>query len=396
MTGPALPPRNEEQLRNAARSGLLVESHTLTLKRELTGGDSGNHEIAKDIAAFSLDGGAIIIGVDPDTDPPSLHPVELAGLAERIDHVAATEVDEPVSVIATPIASATEASRGVLVVEIPVSARPPHMADGRYYGRGDTTNRILMNAEVFALHERVIKQHKDIAVEARENLDRLIEQNGTSAVMVLLANPLTATEDFLMPLSASSGWREEVVNLLHGASVADHQQFVPSLREPAKVVRRPWGVAATTWAEGRRFQGKPDQAEVTIYETGALAVVSGGLITYSTTNGGLSGPQVRDQVIVGQTDLIVRLAAMVSDYGFHGSWRFGIAVGGLNGATSYTLSHGDNFDARLPRYTKNTYDQAATAAFAELTESPQLVVRLLVGPLLRSLGSDSNWPWLLE
>jgi hypothetical protein len=77
VTGPAWPPRTEEQLRSAARSGLLVEGHKLGLKRELKGGDSGNEEIAKDIAAFSLDGGAIIIGVDEDTDPPSLHPWNL-------------------------------------------------------------------------------------------------------------------------------------------------------------------------------------------------------------------------------------------------------------------------------------------------------------------------------
>jgi hypothetical protein len=183
--------------------------------------------------------------------------VELAGLSERIDEVDATGVDEPVSVTTTPLASATEASRGFLIVEIPVSPRPPHLADGRYYGRGDKTNRVLMNAEVFRLHERVIEQHKDIALEARENLDRLTEENGTSALMVLLANPLTAPEDFLMPLSASSGWREEVVKLVHGATVTDHQRFVPSLRDPAEVVRRPWGVAATTWWEAGDSQENP-------------------------------------------------------------------------------------------------------------------------------------------
>jgi hypothetical protein len=135
---------------------------------------------------------------------------------------------------------------------------------------------------------------------------------------------------------------------------------------------------------------------VTLYETGGLALVSGGIITYSARNGGLSGHQVMESVLVGHTDLIVRLAALVSKYGFHGSWRFGIAVGGLNGGASYTLSHDDNLDDHLPEYTKNTYDQAATASLAELTHSPQLVVRMLVAPLLRSLASDSKWPWLFE
>ena len=50
----AWPPRTEEQLSLAAANEILIESHTLDLKRELKGGESGNKEIAKDIAAVHL------------------------------------------------------------------------------------------------------------------------------------------------------------------------------------------------------------------------------------------------------------------------------------------------------------------------------------------------------
>ena len=55
-------PRTEEDLEHLAQNGLLEESHGLDLKRELGSGNAANKDLAKDIAAFSLDGGTILIG----------------------------------------------------------------------------------------------------------------------------------------------------------------------------------------------------------------------------------------------------------------------------------------------------------------------------------------------
>jgi len=137
---PAWPPLTEEALAQAAANGMLEENHYLDLKRELKGGDSGNRDIAKDIAAFSEDGGLIIIGVDEDTKPPSLTPVQLANLSERIEQVGRTRVDEAVTVTTTQIPSKANPDEGYLLVHVPVSPRPPHMADNKYYARGDKTS----------------------------------------------------------------------------------------------------------------------------------------------------------------------------------------------------------------------------------------------------------------
>jgi predicted HTH transcriptional regulator len=128
----------------------------------LASGKSANKNFANDIAAFSLDGGVILIGIDEDSMPPSLHPVDLAGLAERVEQIAATAVDEGVVVITTEIHAADKPGHGYLVVQIPVSPRAPHMADDKYYGRGDKTNRVLSHAEVFLLHERRVAEQRDI------------------------------------------------------------------------------------------------------------------------------------------------------------------------------------------------------------------------------------------
>jgi hypothetical protein len=52
---------------------------------------AANKELARDLGQFTIDGGVLIIGVDEgdETTPPSLTPVDLARLTERIEEVAA-------------------------------------------------------------------------------------------------------------------------------------------------------------------------------------------------------------------------------------------------------------------------------------------------------------------
>jgi hypothetical protein len=93
-------PGDEDQLRRMVDQGLFQESHYLELKRELAAGPAANKELAKDLAQFTIDGGVLAIGVDEGNEatPPSLTPVDLAGLSERVEEVAANRVDPPLHV----------------------------------------------------------------------------------------------------------------------------------------------------------------------------------------------------------------------------------------------------------------------------------------------------------
>lgn len=122
---PSWPPTTEAALQAAATNGVLAETHNLDIKRELPRGSSGNRDIAKDIAAFSLDGGTIIVGVDETTSPPSLTPVPLDGLAERIEQIAATAVDEPALITTTAIESEQDPKLGYVLALVPISPRHP-------------------------------------------------------------------------------------------------------------------------------------------------------------------------------------------------------------------------------------------------------------------------------
>jgi hypothetical protein len=133
---------------------VVVENHYSELKRTYEPTDSGRREMAKDIAALALDGGAIVIGVDEDNTGRAiaLVPVELAGFAERLDQAALYRCDPPVTVKIESLVDPVDDTTGLLTVEVPASPVAPHMVDGRYYGRGERTVRVLPDAEVVRLH----------------------------------------------------------------------------------------------------------------------------------------------------------------------------------------------------------------------------------------------------
>ncbi|MEX3656041.1 ATP-binding protein [Mycolicibacterium fortuitum] len=236
--------RTEEDLERLAQNGLLEETHWLDLKRELGAGNSANKDLAKDIAAFALDGGTILIGVDEDTSPPRPWPVPLAGLAERIEQVARMRVDEAVQVRTTVIESADTPGHGYVVVHIPQSVRAPHMADGRYYGRGDKTNRVLPNTEVVRLLDQRLADRRDLRAEARLIRTELVGDD--TPLLVAVAEPLNAHDEMLVSLSESSQWQEPVLQLVHSVTGDFQRTYAPTLAGASGFARRPGGVALTT------------------------------------------------------------------------------------------------------------------------------------------------------
>ncbi|MEV0296990.1 ATP-binding protein [Nocardia sp. NPDC050710] len=390
--GPLWDPRAEDDLRQAAIDGLLEETHILDLKRELEAGPSANKKFACDIAAFALDGGTIVIGVDEDTTPPSLWPVDLAGLPERIESIAATAVREGVRVRTTAIPATGAPGTGYLVVHVPPSPRAPHMAGGRYYGRGDKQNRVLDHTEVLRLHERQFAARKDILPEVGQAIDDLGPRNGLDSILAILAHPLGAPDDMLVPLTESAGWSTDIHQLVvdvesYGA-VAD-----PNFRNTPRFARRPHAVAITTGMHnGQRWEGTGRAAELQFRENGALFLASERAVTPAGSQGNtFSTNAIFETLIVERADLLVRLAARIAQaYQFPGSWRFGLMLTGTRGATSYTLG-ADGFGRHREPYSEASYQRTADAALLDLVNDPRATVKMLVGPLLRSLGVYSRW-----
>lgn len=394
LSGVIWSPTSEDEIRRAAANGLLAETHYLDLKRELPAGDSGNRGLAKDIAAFALDGGTILIGVDEDTTPPSITPVDLAGLPERVEQIAGMRVQEGVVVSTVAIETPPGSGQGVLVVRVPASPRAPHMADGKYYGRGDKTNRPLSHPEVLTLHQRQLAHQQDILAIARDELTKLTPVSGAVPLLVIVAEPLGAPPALLRALSAMTGkWHGEIISMLDEAGMYTHRSFDPnfSATQPA---RRAGAVAVTVgMPEGTRFESER-AAEIQFRESGVL-VLGSRRPTIETRRNSYSDPQeyVFETLIVEHTQLFVELAAVVSKrFGFAGSWRFGLVVTGLLGKRSYSsvtqvFRHSDP-------YSDDEYTGSAVASLEELEAAPMKAVEEIVGSLLRSINCRDVFPEL--
>jgi hypothetical protein len=390
---PPWPPRTEEQLLRALHGKVLEESHVLDLKRELESSESARKKIACDLAAFSVDGGTIVIGVD-ETVPMSLNAFELTGVGERVEQIGLSRVDEPVYVTTYDIESAADPTRGYVVVEVPVSGRAPHMADGRYYSRGDKTNVVLSDAEVMRWHAKKITEQRDVTAEAAEFLKELTRTSGGSPLfnILIIAKPMGARDDFLMALSTSTSWKTDAAQLLFSAAVAGHEPR-SSLFSPTQMERHPEGILAVAELTQPSAAAGTNRAELIFEESGKLTLRSGGLMKHIAG----SSPArhgIREPYLIAHIELVVHLAALLSTYGFNGSWQFVVATTGMGKSLSYTLSVNPNQDDSPPVYRSATYERATVASLKQITDAPQSVVRDLVSKLLRSIGSEGEWPWL--
>jgi hypothetical protein len=157
-------PENLEQLEQAVTSGTLEEKHDFDAKRELP---SSNKELAKDIAAMTTDGGLLVYGVaeDENGQPRILSPIELSGVAERIDQVAQHSLSGHPRIEFVHLRIPDDEARGYLIVVVPASPEAPHQVtvgnDRRFYGRNDTGNRRLSEEEIARLYERRRDQRAD-------------------------------------------------------------------------------------------------------------------------------------------------------------------------------------------------------------------------------------------
>lgn len=152
---PRWTPKTEADLEAAVTGGLLEENHHLDLKRA-PNSKGDNKELARDLSSFAVDGGTLIIGVQENKESRTfeLAPQPLNGLPEKIEQVARTIPDPPLTIVTEEISVAANDETGYLIVHIPASPVAPHMVDNRYFGRGDKTKYQMGDAQVVALHAK--------------------------------------------------------------------------------------------------------------------------------------------------------------------------------------------------------------------------------------------------
>lgn len=392
MTSPfhlvnAWPPRTEVALGAAAKDGHLRETHVLEVKRELPLGDSANKELAVDLCSLAIDGGLFIIGVDEDKGY-ALSPVPLDGLAERIEQVARTRIDEPLPVAFIEIESASNPANGYLLVRVEASPRAPHMVDHRYWGRGDKTKHRLSDGEV----ERLISLRDRWVVNAEHALhewmarEPLAADKRHNAHLFVVADPVRAKDRML--LDTFSGDYTIVFRELLSGTSHHGGQFQPDI--PSSLNNFSTTTDGWAWKSydlfGQREAGEVEREDgavmVEICENGQLRLIcTRAAAPYNNLF------FLIDELCLGMTARMVSLADRISQKAsYMGSWDFGVGLTGLKGAISYSR-HSLNHWAG-PAYTEDRYTATTRASLTEIEASSGPVVERLVGRMMRAVGAD--------
>jgi hypothetical protein len=402
---PRWTPKTEADLQAAVEGGLFEESHHLDLKKA-PNSKGDNKELARDLASFAVDGGTLVIGVREDKDSRTfaLAPQLLNGLPEKVEQVARTIPDPPLTILTEEISAAADDGTGYLIVHIPVSPVAPHMVDNRYFGRGDKTKYQMGDAEVVALHARRRSTEADTLTLLRKEMDEdPLHDVGAQSHLFLVAQPTAGRRDVCLPITGAQDWNQRLHTLITRvresrelrAALAD-QGFSPDLGDAHRGHRRARGVARSsagltsdrTYAPEGRW-GDEDVIELQLFEDGGLRLFM------TRLSDGLRERRVEDseaeQVLFDAAAVILtrhmlELIRLVSEeVGYHGNWAVAVGANRLRGRRRYSgVSH---FPSNH-RYSADTYEESTGATLAELREAQGTVTRRLLGPLLRSLDSE--------
>ncbi|MFF7764182.1 AlbA family DNA-binding domain-containing protein [Streptomyces griseorubiginosus] len=400
-TKPRWTPRSEGDLTAAISEGLLEETHYLDLKEKTDPGKAGNKELARDLASFAVDGGTLVIGVREDKATRTFHlaPQPLKGLPEKVEQVARSLADPPLNVLTDAIEASANDGTGYLIVHVPASAAAPHMVDGRYYGRGDKTKYQMADAEVVRHHARRRATETDALALLQQEIDQdPLSDYGEQSHFFFLAQPTAGADDMLLDLTNGANWRHRLGILLKDAYTPELGRiltdFAPNLSDATQGDRRAGGAALCSHnlADGRTHKptgqwGDEDLIEVQFFEDGGLRLYSSRL----SDNPGRSsdGEQALfDAAAVGLTRRMLEVVRLTAEKaGYFGNWTLAVGATRLQGRRRYA-GEAWAFAGTSGRYSQDTYKRATGATWADLNSAPGTITGRLLGPLLRSLGSQ--------
>ncbi|MFI5867433.1 helix-turn-helix domain-containing protein [Streptomyces sp. NPDC051546] len=397
-------PKTEADLQAAVDGGLFEESHHLDLKKA-PNSKGDNKELARDLASFAVDGGTLIIGVQENKDSRTfeLTPQPLNGLPEKIEQVARTIPDPPLTVITEEISSAAADGTGYLIVHIPASPVAPHMVDNRYFGRGDKTKYQMADAEVVAIHTRRRNTEADTITLLRKEMDEdPLREVGAQSHLFLVAQPTAGRRDMCLPITGAKDWNQRLRALIQRALQTPRTRaalstgFSPDLSSAHQDHRRARGVALSSseLGAGRVYTpkgGAYDESvvELQLFEDGGLRLLMTRLSEDTSSpyeSPGETEQVIFDAAVVIFTRHILDLIRLISeDVGYHGNWAVAVGANRLRGRRRWNSS--GTFPSNH-RYSADTYEESTGATLAELSDAPGTVTRRLLGPLLRSLGSE--------
>ncbi|MEH1124834.1 AlbA family DNA-binding domain-containing protein [Micromonospora sp. CPCC 206061] len=381
---------------DAVAGGILDESHWVDLKQELGKGRDKNTDLAIDLASLAIDGGLLVIGVeDRQSRAGTVCGVQLAGLADRVDHVARGRVHPPLMVRCVELEDPAKPGHGCLLIHIPPSPQAPHMIDHVYYGRGDRGNRKLGDEEVRAILSVRAQQHDDVSSQLRRLAadDPVPAQDRRNGHLYLVAQPLATRDDVMVELLTAPDFMNRMLAITNGISQnIGNNYFWPTIEVATRRSRRAEGVALTSYS-GNDHIRESGMIDLLVKEDAGVSLICGRGTDVVKPDAMADPASVLQAVVVlGLTHSVLTLAGRLADHyaAYQGQWIVGVRLDRLKDVVPYehVLSLGGDFGNP---YSRDEYERVTTTTTAELVDQAPAVVERLFGPLLRGLGIDSRY-----
>ncbi|MGH7483696.1 MAG: hypothetical protein ACRELV_16230, partial [Longimicrobiales bacterium] len=279
---------------------------------------------------------------------------------------------------------------GYLLIVIPPSPDAPHMVDGQYRGRGDTTNYVMGDAEV----RRIQAQRRTARPDIGQDLQRAIDRDPTPtdkrnhAHLFVVARPVVPTDPTMLQRRLGRKWQ----NWLHEKIIQQRAigRYGPDLPGISRVVRRPAGWALVSHGIGAMREVVEDYREANLIELevdedGALRLFCG---RASDSPLGDGTRWAIEPLMPGLTWRVLHLAATIADEASYlGNWDLGVALTNARGIASHELGQRTFRSAAIP-YAEDEYRAATQATYAELAGNRYAVLERLLGRLNRALNDD--------
>lgn len=395
------PPLTEADVLAALARGDIVESSQLDVKLQIGNSDGERRGTAKDLASFAIDGGALLIGVREDKANRKFFPGPFAlhDVVERVELIAATLVEPSLPVYPREIPSDREGF-GYLWVDIPESPDAPHMVDGRYYGRGERTNRKLGDAEVRRLHRNrgaelelsrtaldALHNH-DPYPSARLAADTEAGPDAEHGHLYLVATPHRRIADRADNLIWDT---PEQLRLIERASSAALNGWLSNwssyLDMSNREVRHSTALSLTNLSEVEKREPYSERygMELRVEADGTVGMIYTGFSTEADDD---RPGEIEDGMAVGGTWKLLSVVERVAlQIGYTGSWDIALRATRLKGRQSSMIDNRRRFyhDPVLT-FDRPSYEQFTRVDRLELAQ-PAAAVSRLAKPLLRALGS---------
>jgi hypothetical protein len=406
-------PTDAQEIEDAARGGLLVETPSFDAKADLPASKK-NIELAKDVAAMATDGGVLLYGVAEDEhgNPTVPEPITLKGAPERVSQIVSTSIAEVPFIDVRPYPLADDPAHGYLAVAVPQSSRAPHMVivsgDNRFYGRGANGNRILNEGDVARLYER----RQGWEIDRLQVLDEAIEhapappRDGQSYVHAY-ARPVMLEQGMyaraVERLGGSGQMHKRLLRCVHVAKLSGI--YAPTLEQAHSWLRH----SADLWRLSTRDEflelsglGVETPQELALYAGWLTSLVH--LNLYLDGYGRLfcgrasdtrladsSTPLLIEVVIAGNVEAFFTVMAMLYEAaGYHGTVDIGVAVTGIKGARSERANRG--FGSGSP-YPIDRFTRTDRIAAGQLKDA-DLVAQGLLHDLFDATTGIEGWnPW---